>query len=186
MKAQRKQCAPLAGKSTLIAARTRAPGGRLLHHRVTTRSVTMPRPSKGYSCRCRWRPRPCRRSIARASLGSLLPRPLRSVLPSASLHLVRLASVGCRAAVLQHRRQDSSDFGSVEGRVVVSAFDGGVVSSFRCSPVGRLMGWSDWWTALPNARNAKPIEHTLPTLNPPAMPRRARRKSARAGPARTT
>ena len=66
-------------------------------------------------------------------------------------------------------RQDSFDFGTVEGRAVVSAFDGGVISSDAGAV---LLGATDkavrlvdrFAACFRDGRNGELIEHTLPTL----------------------
>jgi hypothetical protein len=66
-------------------------------------------------------------------------------------------------------RQDSLDFGTVEGRTVVSAFDGGVISS---DAGALLLGATDkaiklvdrFAACFRDGRNAELIEHTVATL----------------------
>jgi hypothetical protein len=66
-------------------------------------------------------------------------------------------------------RQDSFDFGTVAGRAVVGAFDGGVISS---DAGALLLGATDkaigligrFAACFRDGRNAKSIEHTVATL----------------------
>jgi hypothetical protein len=66
-------------------------------------------------------------------------------------------------------RQDLLDFGTVEGRAVVSAFNGGVISS---DAGALLLGATDnaikvvdrFAACFGDGRNAELIEHTVPTL----------------------
>jgi hypothetical protein len=66
-------------------------------------------------------------------------------------------------------RQDSLDFGTVESRSVVGAFDGGVISS---DAGALLLGATDkairligrFATCFTDRREAESIEHTTPTL----------------------
>ena len=66
-------------------------------------------------------------------------------------------------------RQDSLDFGTVEGRAVVGAFDGGVISSdagaLLLGRVDKAIGLVRRFSAcFRDGRNAESIEHTVATL----------------------
>jgi hypothetical protein len=66
-------------------------------------------------------------------------------------------------------RQDSFDFGTVEGRAVVGAFDGGVISSdggaLLLGATDEAVGLVDRFaTCFRDGRAAEPIEHSIETL----------------------
>ena len=113
LKARRKQCAAVAGKSTLSRLEHAPKEGPAFapprYHKISHNAgaiealfVTLfleahrRQPAVHHS-----RPRCHRRSLARTSGGALLPRLLRRLLPPADLHLLRPASARGQATALQ-------------------------------------------------------------------------------------
>ena len=118
LEAQRSDCAPLAGKSTLNRLELSRPGADALSQDQPRRGGdrgavrrSVPGGASAGAGADHPRSRCHRRSAARPAGGPVLPRLLRLLLLSAALHLLRPSSAGGQAAALQHRRRGRRDRG---------------------------------------------------------------------------